>query len=156
MLLPAAWSLTFAAIGGAGGGGGGGLGESKNPIDLEARSLGLWWRRALGGRREGFSRTVGKFLSFRFLFSCFIYSFFLLKLFYYSGSRQPWQTARIASGGPSALDVEVGMGPIFVVFEYSTVQRSVLSYKIWFWPNLSGSHQELLVHTSRERNLTCI
>jgi len=43
MLLPAAWSLTFAAIGG-----GGLTGESKNPIDLEARSLGLWWRH--GGR----------------------------------------------------------------------------------------------------------
>jgi len=43
LLLPAAWSLTFAAIGG-----GGLTGESKNPIDLEARSLGLWWRH--GGR----------------------------------------------------------------------------------------------------------
>jgi len=74
MLLPAAWSLTFAAIGGAGGGGGGGLGESKNPIDLEARSLGLWWRRALGGGGRGLVGQLGNFCLFVF---CFLALFIL-------------------------------------------------------------------------------
>jgi len=74
LLLPAAWSLTFAAIGG-----GGRTGESKIAIDLEARSLGL----VVAARREGFSSIVGKLLSFRFCFLALFSLFFLLKPFYF-------------------------------------------------------------------------